>query len=237
MENKLQPLHEALIYVEEKQVVKLEEFNGWGKNAARGIVGKMEAMGLVERSIENSTTIIKLSQPGYAYLNSLLDSLHNDVAHWDKKWRLVWFSVAEKERSCRDRLRRYLEQIGMRPILNSLWVSPLPVVEDVLKQAGELNLLKNIAIVETDKISGISDHQILDSWNFEGSKDSFYQFIQKYSDIKHDTLDSFSAKKIIFEYALILKDEPRLPIELFPSDWPRYRADQIYKKVKKRIGQ
>lgn len=236
MENKLQPLYEALIYVEQKQVVNLEDFNGWGKNAARGIVGKMEAMGLVERSVENSSTMIRLSQSGYAFLNTLLDSLHSDVAHWDGKWRLVWFSVPEKKRSHRDRLRRYLEQIGMRPILNSLWISPLPVAKDVLKQADFLNLLENVAVVETDKIAGISDRQILRSWDFEGSKDSLYGFIKKYSETKYETLDSFSAKKIIFEYALILKCEPKLPIELFPSDWPKYRADQIYKKVKKQIA-
>lgn len=233
--NKLQPLHEALIYIEEKQAVKLEEFNDWGKNAARGIVGKMEAMGLVERFIDDSTTTLKLSQSGYDFLNSLLDSLHNDISHWDGKWTIVWFSVSEKKRSHRDRLRRYLELIGMRPILNSLWISPLKISAAILGQAKNLGLLENVAIVETNTILGISKTDILKSWDFEISKNLFYEFIDKYSTIKFEDLDSFTAKKIIFEYALILKREPKLPIELFPADWPRYRADQIYKKIKKQI--
>jgi phenylacetic acid degradation operon negative regulatory protein len=234
--NKLQPLHEALIYVEEKQAVKLEAFNDWGKNAARGIVGKMEAMGLVERFNNNSTKMIKLSQSGYDFLNSLLDSLHNNVIHWNGKWTIVWFSVSEKKRSNRDRLRRYLELIGMRPILNSLWISPLVLSSVVLSKAKKLNLLENVAIVETNSILGISKEDILKSWDFKTSKSLFYEFIDKYSTIKFENLDSFTAKKIIFEYALILKREPKLPIELYPADWPRFRADQIYKKIKKQIS-
>lgn len=234
--NKLQPLYEALIYVEEKQAVKLEVFNNWGKNAARGIVGKMEAMGLVERFNNNSIKMIKLSQSGYDFLNSLLDSLHNDIAHWNGKWTIVWFSVSEKKRSNRDKLRRYLESIGMRPILNSLWISPLVLSSIVLSKAKNLNLLENVAIVETDSILGISKEDILKSWDFKTSKNLFYEFINKYSTIKFENLDSFTAKKIIFEYALILKREPKLPIELYPTDWPRFRADQIYKKVKKQIN-
>jgi phenylacetic acid degradation operon negative regulatory protein len=236
MKYKLQPLHEALIYIEEKQAVKLEDFNSWGKNVSRGIVGKMEAMGLVKRVKEGSSTTIELSPTGYDFLNHLLDTLHNETVHWDGKWRMVWFSVSEKKRSYRDKLRRHLEFLGMRPVLNSLWISPLPVSDDVLSRAKKLEITSSVAVVETDQISGISKEEILCSWDFEGSRKMFYEFIDKYSATKFEGLDSFSAKKIIFEYALILKREPKLPIELFPADWPRYRADQIYKKVKKQIG-
>jgi DNA-binding transcriptional regulator PaaX len=124
----------------------------------------------------------------------------------------------------------------MRPILNSLWISPLPVSDTVLEQSKKLAILENVVIVETDKITGISSTEILQSWDFEGSKQSFYEFLEKYSDIQDTSLDPLSAKKIIFEYALILRNEPKLPIELFPPDWPRYRADQVYKKIKKHIA-
>ena len=53
--------------------------------------------------------------------------------------------------------------------------------------------------------------------------------------LKNRDASSFEVKKIIFKYALILGNQPKVPIELFPKDWPEFRANLVYKKIRRLI--
>jgi len=239
MENtNIKPLYQALIYIEENESVKADFFGRWGKSASRGIIGKMEAMGLVARVEKDSATYFRLSDEGYRYINSTLDSLHEEVLHWDNKWTLVWFSIPENNRKFRDKFRRYLESLGLKPVLNSLWITPLNLKDSILKYAIDNKIISNVAVVYTENISGLTNDSILSTWDFSRTRCDLEAFIEEGQIFIQNSQNSsrINCKLMIFRYALILNSEPKLPIELFPSDWPRYRADQIYKKIRNLIN-
>ena len=50
---------------------------------------------------------------------------------WDKKWRVVIFDVPNKYGRTRDIFRKRLDQLGLRKIQKSVYVSPYPCFKEV----------------------------------------------------------------------------------------------------------
>ncbi|MFH1855528.1 MAG: hypothetical protein ABH810_03955 [bacterium] len=231
----LSPLYQLLIFIEDRKEASLDDLKFLSPAVLRGILGKMEAMKLVEKS----NSVIKISKEGQNLLNNTLDYLHEKTIHWDGKWRFVSFSIPEPKRSLRDKLRRFLEEKGAKMVFNGLWISPLDISSGLTIFSKKSGIFKKILIIESNEIStGITKEELQTLWNFDSSKQDIYQFINKAEIfLKQRIRDSFEVKKIIFEYALILKSQPKLPIELFPSDWPQFRAGISYRKVKRLLTQ
>lgn len=230
----LTPLYEALIYIEDKSKASISDLQFLNKPVLRGILGKMEAMKLIDKLDESN---FKVSKNGQELLNKYLDNLHKSTLHFDGKWRVVCFSIPESHRSLRDKLRRELESLGFRMILTGLWISPLDLRDKLETYAKKLGIYDNIFICETDKIStGVSQEELLALWGFEKSKAEIYAYIQEAEEfLKRKDPNSFEIKKMIFKYALILENQPKLPIELFPKDWPQFRANVVYKKIRRKL--
>jgi phenylacetic acid degradation operon negative regulatory protein len=237
MEHQIQPLYEVLIYIEDQESVEIELLKKWGKTTSRGVIGKMQALGLIERFDQDDKPKVRLSQKGYQHLNMILDVLHAPVLHWDGKWRVVWFSVPENIRSIRDKFRRYLISAGLQPTLNSLWLTPLPLTDKILAKTHEFGLDGKVFIMESDNVHGLSQDQLTSAWDFDGARKLYYDFINKNEKyLTSANISKLEAKRIILDYAIVLNNEPKLPIELFPADWPKYRADQIYKKIRRIVS-
>ncbi len=231
----LSPLYQILIFIEDQKETTLDDLKFLSPAVLRGILGKIEAMKLIERHDDK----IRISQEGQNLLNDVLDYLHQKTIHWDSKWRFVSFSIPESKRSLRDKLRRFLESQGARMIFNSLWISPLDIKEELSDFSKKMGIFKNILIIESNVIStGITKEELQVLWDFDSSRKDIYQFIEESAIfLKKREKSSYEIKKMIFEYALVLKSQPKLPIELFPSDWPQFRAGILYKKIKRSLSQ
>ncbi len=228
---RITPLYELLIFIEDRKSVGYNEMSFFNPAVLRGILGKMEAMKLVEKNLDKYS----ISKKGQAALNEILDNLHQSTLHWDNKWRFISFSIPESKRSLRDKFRRYLESRGVRMIMSGLWITPLDIKKDIIEEAKKANIYECLIIVESDSISsGLSKESFQKLWNFDSSKREIYNFIdsaERY--IKDKDKTSYDTKKIIFQYASILSNQPQLPIELFPADWPQFRANLTYKKIRR----
>jgi phenylacetic acid degradation operon negative regulatory protein len=233
----ISPLYQVLIYFEDRGEANIEDIKKWGIAVSRGVLGKMEAMGLIEGKKTETTTVYRLSSKGYEYLNKVLDAIHHGTKHWDGKWRMVWFSIPENERPKRDKFRRFLEAQGFKPTLSSLWISPLDLTNNVLSYIKKNALEKYVLAVETSNIYSMQTEDLLKAWDFEQYRSMFENYILHCEEIlKTNRQNRFELKKLIFEYALILNSQPKLPIELLPKDWPMFRASLYYKRVRRLIG-
>lgn len=231
-------MYEVLIYLEDEKSADWEKLKEWGAAVSRGVLGKMEAMGLVsKKETENKHFVYSLSPNGYKLLNSTLDVLHKEVYHWDGRWRIVLFTISEKKRPQRDKFRRRLEALGLRPILNSAWITPMDNKQKIRDAAVQFGMSNQFILIETSEIFGLTNNDILKTWDFTKYRSYFEDFIESSEKIIKDTgRSSFEIKRMIFEYALILNNEPQVPIELVPKDWPKFRANLQYKKLKRLIA-
>lgn len=234
----LSPLYEVLVYLEERGKLSLGDIGNYPRASARGIIGKLEAMGFIRKEGEGSLVTYSLSENGYKFLNSILDILHKEIVHWDGKWRFVYFSIPEKRRPARDKFRRFLESLGMRPVLGNLWVSPLDIRSQVVDSAEKLDIQSKYIFFETSTPLGQSNESILKSWDLSQIRGLYERYIENSENLlsSKDRNDTIKIKKLILEYALILNNEPNLPIELLPRDWPKYRANLQYKKLRRQIA-
>ena len=229
----ISPLYEVLVFIEDKGSASVSDLLIHGKNQVRGILGKMEAMKLLEKNDRTYT----LSQAGQSFLNSVLDVLHQPTLHWDKKWRFVSFSISEKNRSMRDKFRRELEGLGLRPYLNSYWITPLDLSREIIDKARQLGVEKEVIIIVSDTIIGKDDIDLIRNWDFDKSRALLEEFaVKSEALISSRDRTPYDIKLMIFNYALILNSQPRLPIELMPKDWPEFRANLQYKKVRRLLS-
>lgn len=232
----ISPLYELLIFIENSKEADYQDLKIFSPAILRGVLGKMEAMKLIEKSVQSK---FRVSKEGQRTLNLVLDSLHESTRHWDSKWRFVSFSIPESQRSLRDKFRRFLDQLGVKMIMTGLWITPLDQKTIIEKEAKKLEILKNLIIIESENIiTGISSEELKNLWDFDKSKMEIYDFIdesEKY--LKSKEKSAFETKKLIFKYALILSNQPKLPIELFPADWPQFRANLAYKKIRRLLAQ
>lgn len=229
----ISPLYNILVFIEDKGSVGVSDLLMYNKNQVRGILGKMEAMKIVEKRDDKYS----LSSSGQQFLNSILDILHQPTQHWDGKWRFVSFSIPEKDRSKRDKFRRELEALGLRSYLNSYWITPFDIKEKIIKKAELLNISDDVLIIESSEIFGKKSSDLIRAWDFEKSREFFEQFIiDSEKLLQNKSKTTFDIKLNIFNYAFILNNQPQLPIELMPKDWPQFRANLEYKKVRRLLN-
>jgi len=228
----LSPLHSAIVLIEHKKYISKNDLEFLGSRSFRGVIGKMNAMNLVKNNADGT---ISLSKKGHMYINKILENVHSSPLKWDGLWTIVTFSIPEKNRGERDKFRRFIESIGIRQYFPSIWVSPLnvsPLINEYIAR----NKLINILLVRSNNIYGADNDKLISLWDFDKYRSKINNFIQNANTpIPADNDRTLEAKKRIFEYALILNDIPKFPIDLLPKDWPYLRAKMTYRRLRARI--
>lgn len=233
----LSPMQEILILLEDEKVVPFFRLNRWGR-PARGALSKLKNLGFTVKEVNGKDVSYRITLKGEKYFDDTLLTLkQNDK--WDKKWRLVMFNIPENKRPLRDKLRRALESLGLGLLQSSVWISSYDIKEKVEAIAKRLKLEDNIKYFEVLSNPGL-DKQIIDkSWDLPKLNLEYERFIQN-ANIALKRMgkgngDRYNSKKLVFEYALILKKDPKLPLEFIGQNDLRGRANEIYLKLRKNI--
>lgn len=127
----LLPLTKKGVY--RMRYAKLPDWQDYAPASVYLAADKLVRQGLVEKTETINGTIIRITDRGKKRV------LQYDLAHlsfarsaaWDGQWRLVFFDISEIERSKRDKLRYYLQQLGMEKMQESVFVSPYDVFDQV----------------------------------------------------------------------------------------------------------
>lgn len=110
----------------------LPDWEDYFPSVVKAAVNKLQRQGLVEKRETPSGILVKITAKGKRrVLTYRLEELEPKTGKWDGSWRLVFFDVPELERHKRNRLRRYLLQLGMKQIQESVFVSPYDVFSEI----------------------------------------------------------------------------------------------------------
>lgn len=230
---------EALLYIEHKGMVSSDDLRKWRNNSLKGIIGKLEAQSLIDRYKKLGKLYFKLSDNGLNYLDEKLDNLHK--APPANKWLVVLFSIPESKRSLRDRFRRYMQKMGFGNIFKSAWIaiSTAGMSEKIAKYAKSLNIQDQVVIIDGSATPNDNRRIVNNVWNLKKITKNYTSFIARnkkiIKKISNAEDPSYEAKKVIFELAQIVAEDPNLPDTLLPQDWPKEKAFAIYKEVRKKI--
>lgn len=233
----LSPMQEILILLEDEKEVPLFRLNRWGR-PARGALAKLKNLKWAEKFKKDDGEICyRISDKGERYFDETLTVLKNK-GKWDKKWHLVMFDIPENQRAIRDRLRRQLNHLGLGILQASVWISPTDISEQIEKIRQKLKLsFSQLKYFAVSAKAYFNDQVISKAWNLPDVNESLEKFIKEaqwmLKSMGKGNGDRFKAKKLIFEYALILKKGPVLPPEFIIQNETRKNVHEIYLKLRK----
>lgn len=93
---------------------------------------KLIRKGLVEvRETQAGRTVILTENGRKQVLIFDLENLKPKKLNWDGRWRMIFFDVMEVQRKKRDQLRKYLKQLGLLQMQESVWISPYDIRDEV----------------------------------------------------------------------------------------------------------
>lgn len=170
---------------------------------------------------------VQVTKKGKEYLVNSFPALKYMNKPWDGKWRIVGFDVEEKRRGLRDALRIKLYEHGFRLLQKSVYISPLPLEEEIEKILMKIRKeLINTYIFISDKFFLEDQSAFLERLFHIETVNREYGLLL--SDIKYD-LNKEEREDIIRRFLRISEKDPFLPIKLLPRTFVR---EKVWEKMK-----
>jgi phenylacetic acid degradation operon negative regulatory protein len=226
-------------------LIRLLEPVGIAPPAVRTAISRMAAQGWLEPTRVDAA-------PGYRATRRAIERLTEAASRiyrsgpepWDGRWRLVFVELPG-QRSARKRLREELHYLGYAEHAPGVWVCPFdrPGVDEVVTRAGgtarhglALNLdpdpvgawdLSALATAYT-AWPGLAD-ALLDGDGAEGDTGGP-------NGVRDEDEAAFAARfRLVHEWRKFLFDDPGLPAELLPADWPGTPAAELFTSEAERL--
>ncbi len=158
---------------------------------------------------------------------------------WDNLWHMVVYSIPEKKRRMRDRLRQKLGWLGFGYLAPGTWISPNDRAEDVLSELEDLGATGYAQYFSGMKLRFASQQDIVDRcWDLHTLNQEYQQFLAEYEpgyrravrkDGNLDPAESFVQRFwLTIDYLQFPRRDPNLPPALQPKDWRGTKASQMF---------
>jgi phenylacetic acid degradation operon negative regulatory protein len=196
------------------------------------MVGRSLKTGDIEKVIKDGKVYLRLTSSGKEKIHREFP-ISNFTQKWNKKWIVIIFDIAEKSRKMRDKLRTKVQSIGFGMLQESVWISPLPIGEDIKEMIEQIGLKKNVFVMEVSGLIFGNPMELANKiWNLDGCGEELLsireklnkinQLIGNYNDREQKReakLYKLKEKKrgLMKNYLEILIRFPALPQELLPK--------------------
>ena len=219
----------------------LAEF-GVSAQGARSALSRLVRRTLLARSRRGRRTFYTLTPGGLALLEDGAKRIFGfgiERARWDGTWSVVAFSVAEADRDRRHLLRTRLRWLTFAPLYAGLWISPHPHLEEAAKVLEELGI-DNMTLFKGIVPSwGSRRADFLSAWDLESLRRSYLKFLATFRPVQArlrggrlGTSEALVTHTwLIDEWRRFPREDPDLPDEFLPSDWPRQEARKLFDRL------
>ena len=194
-------------------------------NSIKRAISHLKTQGLILRPKHDKLTlsITKLGQDRIANIVPM----YRTERPWDGYLYLISYDIPKKSNASRDRLREYIRRTGGALLQESLWMNPYNptlILEDFVR----LRRISGTVLVSKLGKDGAIGNENLDVlldriYHLHTLVKRYQTFIDTYKQVKHPSLLSLS-----LEYFSILKDDPQLPFDLLPNNFPAEHAYQLF---------
>jgi phenylacetic acid degradation operon negative regulatory protein len=218
-------------------VALLSEF-GVSEQSARATLSRLSGAGLLLRSRCGRRTFYELTDRAQRTFDEGAARIFGFGAappRWDGQWTVVAFSVSESDRALRHALRTQLRWLGCAPLYDGLWVSPHAPPAAATAILDEL-AIERATVFRATSVAGRRGGDPLLAWDLAGLRAAYEGFMPGAQAVLAD----LAARALPPSRALVLRTElmdawrafpredPDLPAEFLPADWPRERARDLF---------
>jgi phenylacetic acid degradation operon negative regulatory protein len=224
-------------------LIKLLGNFGLSEQSVRSAVSRMCRAGLLKVRHNGVRSYYSLTEEGHSLLTKGAQRIFvRKNNQWDRSWNIVIYSVPERRREARDRLRLELSWMGYGPLSEATWISPYDLTKEVEDLAERLQIKEYIQIFQA-KHQGSTDPKKIVSqcWDLGRIHERYANFIAKYRPKLEYHLKRLQAGEnlepsecfverfnLIHEYRKLPFLDPDLPQELLPENWLRPQAAALF---------
>jgi phenylacetic acid degradation operon negative regulatory protein len=220
-------------------LVELMADFGVTESGTRTILSRLTAAGRLESTRLGRRTVYRLSDRARRRLRPWLRTVA-DFGVVDPTAPVTWtalaFSVPERRRADRQKLRDGLSWLGMAPLYDGVWVTPRPVSQEARSLLGTLGI--ESASVFSGRIEplGSVHGSPIDAWDIGLIRELYESYLAETEPL----LEQLVRGRVEPVQALVRRTElinvwrgfprvdPGLPLDLLPPDWPRARAHATF---------
>lgn len=156
---------------------------------------------------------------------------------WDKRWTAIAFSIPETSRDIRDTFRARLRWLGFAPLYGALWVSPRDRLEEAHQVCSAFGIEDFLVFRLAD--ADLRGKDMATAWPLQDTACRYDPFIEKYSAVIRSLRRGSIAPSEAFRLRVEVMDEwrafpwedPGLPYELLPAEWPLAAARRTFLEV------
>lgn len=210
------------------------------EQTARSTVARLEARGLLERRASGKRRYLTMTAYGRAVLQNgdrrvrrgTLVSLDGAIGRkWSGYWTTINFSLPQARRRDRLVLTSRLTWLGFGRIQDGIWISPEEVDIDVLLR--DLNIRQNIYVFRS-KLEGGVDPAVMvrRAWDLPLIRERYRSFLKRWRTFDGSGLDPIAGHlAMLADWLFAVREDPRLPIEYLPNDWPAVQAQELFSRL------
>lgn len=234
-------IDELLVLLDDGKTRTLEdcaaELAGRTRQTLSSTLGRLTGRGWVttKRDVKTKTSVYASTPDGQATVTRTLDQLKlASDDEWDGHWLFVLFNIPERQRKYRDILRNRLAAVGFGRVQNSLWATARNVRFE-LDGLLDLPQLKGAVTILRPTLDPEDVQELVAAfeWDWKLLNKEYQQFIaatDRYLAKKEQ--DSLGARLLVYCYAKLLLQDPKLPSKYEPAGYLRQAAHDRYEKLR-----
>jgi phenylacetic acid degradation operon negative regulatory protein len=207
------------------------------EQTARSTVARLVARGILERRASGKRRYLAMTPYGRAVLQNgdrrvrrgTLVSIDGSIGRkWSGYWTTVNFSLPQARRRDRLVLTSRLTWLGFGRIQDGVWISPEEVDTDVLLR--DLDIHENICVFRSTLEAGVDPAvMVRRAWDLSLIGQRYRSFIKRWEAFDGSGLDPVAGHlAMLADWLFAVREDPRLPIEYLPHDWPAVRAQELF---------
>lgn len=190
-------------------------------DSIKSALHQLTRKGLVTRSKKRTTLDITLSKEGKKYIDTIIP-VYTSVRPWDGHVYLISYDIPTHANYKRRLLRTLIKALSGEKLQESLYMTPYSPTFRLKEYRETYAIPGNILISKLGIGGSIGEESLVDLVTRVYSLESLAKRYIRYLDtFPASTTPSVSA---MLSYLSILHDDPQLPFELLPPNFPDKRA-------------
>jgi phenylacetic acid degradation operon negative regulatory protein len=150
---------------------------------------------------------------------------------WDGRWTFVAFSLPESSQRERHGLRSRLSWAGFGMLQAGLWAAPHDV--DVVALLDDLDVSEHVNAFRGEPLAPTETARMVSAFDLDALAARYDGFVRRWQPIadagSSAVEDPLTARVVLSaDWLLVLRDDPRLPLDLLPEPWPALAARDLH---------
>jgi phenylacetic acid degradation operon negative regulatory protein len=203
---------------------------GYTPSAARQAVVRSTREGWLEAERIGRRSRMRLTPSSAELLRDGARRIYafGEPASWDGRWLLLVLRVPEQRRELRHQLTTQLAWAGFGSLGGGLWITPHVDREALVQVEEPAQLLSFRAELGA---FGRTTEVIAEAWDLPALREHYEQFVADFARTRpRGDEAAFAAQTaLVHAWRRFPFIDPDLPDDLLPRDWPRRRANQLFR--------